>query len=345
MKFQPEIDWLIHCDATSETGLGHLARCLGYAEALTEIGQSVCFVGAYHDLAEAMIANAGIDMRNVALTENDRLKAIFQESGSKPVKGVLLDRYTLSTKDLRYVKTYFPTERIVLIDDFGDRPKYVCDTVINFTINAETLTYDSRLKTFLGTVYYPARTWLRAARKQRYTERKEKSQELKKWLIICGGTDHLHITVRLLNTLTICLPSADIKVMRALGVDEDEFQKAIGCFNQAEIIEPRPELKDLFVWADACLCGGGLTKYECAFAGLPVASFAQTSGQQADTVALVKQGIAADLGAAYSNPDILPIAAFNNFLNDQNNLSNAIERGQVTIGSDDISKTLEPFIS
>ena len=91
------------------------------------------------------------------------------------------------------------------------------------------------------------------------------------------------------------------------------------------------------------MCGGGLTKYECIFAGIPVASFAQTPSQQADTDTLAKQGLISDLGPAYDSAHELPIDTFTSYFNDQPDYDYANDCSHSIVGSEDVKTALIPF--
>ena len=344
MRSLVEVDWLVYCNATRETGLGHLARCLGFAEVLLQDGQTVSFLGNYNSFAESMIRAIGAPFDNTSTASNDCIDEIFSGSSFLPKSGLLIDSYTLSIKEFSVIRGLFTDQRIVLLDDFGDRPQYLCDAVINFTIAAETQEYPTSVETFLGPGYYPARSWLREARHERMKTRQGRLPiDINRWLLVCGGTDFCQVTYRMVDTLATCLPNAELRVLLANGVDTLKLEQKLQSFSRYEIIQPTPELKEAFVWADACICGGGLTKYECLFSGIPVASFAQTPGQQADTDVLVQRGLIADLGPAYDSCDDLPIKTFSSCFNDQSDFTHSGDCGQSIVGADDVKAVLLPF--
>lgn len=344
MSVSSQIDWLVYCNATQDTGLGHLARCLGYAEALVQDGKAVQFVGHYSLFAESMIRAIDMSFKNLGEATRRSIDECFEGSFVVPKLGLLMDSYTLSTKDLLSIRERFADQRIVLLDDFGDRPEYICDAVVNFTVGAETRVYPANIETFLGPRFYPARAWLRAARKERLAKLEpELLDGADRWLLICGGTDFCRVTHRLVDTLATCVPNAKLRVLLANGVDPAELEQKFRSFAEYEMIQPTTDLKEAFVWADACLCGGGLTKYECLFSGIPVASFAQTAGQQADTDVFVRLGLIGDLGPAYTSTDDLPIEAFFSCFNSQSGVALGSKSGQLIVGAGDVKTMLLPF--
>ena len=322
MDSSVEIDWLIYCHANSETGLGHLSRCLGFAELLLESGYSICFWGHYNKLAESMIQATNATFVSTSSAGNNFANDVFSCRHLFPKIGLLLDSYTLSTRDLLLARTRFADKRIVLLDDFGDRSEYVCDAVINFTISAGCRKYPDNIESYLGLQYFPARSWLRQAKAARKLVRADCTiSNPIKWLVTCGGSDFFNVTERLVDTLAACLPNSEVRVLLAKNVDSVRLKRKMSNFHKYQIIRPSIDLKEAFIWADACVCGGGFTKYECIFAGIPVASFAQTPDQQADTDKLVQHGMMLDLGPAYHSADNLPIDAFNICFGRQSNFS------------------------
>ena len=176
MSVSPHIDWLVYCNATRDTGLGHLARCLGYAEALVQNGQTVQFMGHYSLFAESMIRAIDMPFDNLGEFTRSSIDECFQSCFVSPERGLLMDSYMLSTSDFLFIRERFADQRIVLLDDFGDRPEYICDAVINFTIAADICVYPTSVETFLGPEFYPARAWLREAREERLTKRSSSLQ-------------------------------------------------------------------------------------------------------------------------------------------------------------------------
>lgn len=344
MSVSPQIDWLVYCNATRETGLGHLVRCLGYAEALVQNGQAVQFVGHYSLFAESMIRGSDMPFDNFGEVNRSLIDDYFQSYSVVPNHGLLMDSYTLSTKDFLSIRERFADQRIVLLDDFGDRHGYICDAVVNFTVAADTRVYPASVETFLGPRFYPARAWLREAREERLATRVTGlSGAVDRWLLICGGTDFCRVTHRLVDTLATCVPNAKLRVLLANGVDAAELEQKLQLFVEYEIIQPTTDLKEAFVWADACISGGGLTKYECLFAGIPVASFAQTAGQQADTDVFVRLGLIGDLGPAYTSTDELPIEAFSSCFNSQSWFTLSSNSWHSIVGAGDLKTILRPF--
>jgi spore coat polysaccharide biosynthesis predicted glycosyltransferase SpsG len=69
-----------------------------------------------------------------------------------------------------------------------------------------------------------------------------------------------------------------------------------GFGHESSVAVQRPDLAADFAWADICVSGGGLTKYEAAYLGVPVGVLSQTSEQADETRRFASHGLALDLG-------------------------------------------------
>jgi spore coat polysaccharide biosynthesis predicted glycosyltransferase SpsG len=64
-----------------------------------------------------------------------------------------------------------------------------------------------------------------------------------------------------------------------------------------------PDLADALSRADVTICGGGLTKYESAYLGVPAAVLSVNKGQAEDTLAFAARNLGLDLGLAEAVDD------------------------------------------
>ncbi|MFK7894166.1 MAG: hypothetical protein AB8B63_25350, partial [Granulosicoccus sp.] len=127
---------LIRCDATADTGFGHLSRCLGMAEAFEDLDVDSVFLGRFDDDGCQLIAASGFDYtltEHIAGSDQD-LQGILTNLRSVKVDACLLDTYCLSEHYLDALdRESVPT---MVLDDFGLLKHYGCDVVINFTVDA-----------------------------------------------------------------------------------------------------------------------------------------------------------------------------------------------------------------
>jgi spore coat polysaccharide biosynthesis predicted glycosyltransferase SpsG len=89
-----------------------------------------------------------------------------------------------------------------------------------------------------------------------------------------------------------------------------------------------PDLSEQLLWADACITGGGLIKYEAIFMGVPGAAIAQNEGQDQETRSLMRAGLVFDLGLADERSDAQLEQAMDTFLADPGLRQSQIARGE-----------------
>lgn len=336
----PAYEWQFWCDATEATGLGHLNRCLGYAEALTDLGRKCVMRGCYHERALGMISASGVDV-----IPEEAWSAAFatHENLGLPAARMLVDSYSLTAASLAQMHHDRGLERLLVMDDFGLLGRYDCDGLINFTIGASPDLYQGQepgLDLFLGPAYYPARRWMRQLRDQ--LAQRRRASAIRKVLIVAGGTDLKCVTLALLQALHEVLPEAEPVVLRSAGLGP-EVEEVLARFEHSRLIPLQPDLREWFQWADVCLCGGGLVKYECMYLGIPVASLAQTEGQQADSAIHAALGTLCDLGLAGSRSKEEIAMSLSRMLQGEAYRGQLIENGLSTVGASGDDKMSEVF--
>tara|TARA_R110002096_G_scaffold42144_3_gene113736 strand:- start:4193 stop:5134 length:942 start_codon:yes stop_codon:yes gene_type:complete len=257
--------------------------------------------------------------------------------------GVMLDSYQLTADRLSKVSRVLVESPLCVLDDFAEHKRYDCDGLINFTVSAKSRIYpEGPAKLFLGPEFFPARRWLREVRTARQSQDKRVPQP-QNFLVIAGGNDREGVTLRLLSALSRISPQAHVCVLTAAAANQD-LEKVLSGFSTVNRLKFCPDLREPMLWADACLCGGGLTKYECAFVGLPVAALAQTAEQQADTEVLASAGAAFDLGLSRLTTDEDLEARLRLYVTDCTSLKRQIDCGRQLVGARNPQRVAEPFL-
>jgi len=269
---------VFRCDATAATGLGHLSRCIALAEAVTELGATTRFVGAFEAPGKKLLASASFSTSDMPATKDDLL---------------VIDGYGF---DAAFVARAAETSSVVLIDDFAALSAYPANiTLLNFTIAASTLPYPAPPKKLLGPGFFLARRSLREVKKKARTL----SPRSATVLVSIGGVDRHGLSRLVVETLLAIEPA--VRVLVAAGQPSaalDEAKTLLGA--RGEVTIGAPSLAPLFAQADAVISGGGLTKYEAAYLGIPTAVISQTEEQADETRAFVGAGLAIDLGLGTS---------------------------------------------
>ena len=303
---------VFRCDATARIGFGHLSRCIAIAEALRLSRVSSTFAGLFDAAAKDQIKVAGLDQVDLAgpvhTEAADSLLSdlIAQETNSF----IVVDSYDADEAYLSRLKAL--GSKIVVIDDFGALEKYPCDVVLNFTWEANLLGYPEGPVLFLGPRYFPARRQFVELRRQSI-ERK-RAGPVRNLLIAIGGADPKRIAGRLARILAS--DQSDI-CLHVIAGDAADFPDRLAAFAPGSLVLPRqPDLSKQLLWADACISGGGLIKYESAFMGVPAAAISQNDGQAKETRSLSQGGLVFDLGLADDRSDMELANELDRFLAD-----------------------------
>lgn len=282
---------IFRCDATPATGLGHLSRSLALAEALRRLGGQAVFSGHWGDAAFTLLSASGFMFREAlastgGVEDAEELARLVAAVGAD---GALADSYDLNSAWVAHLAARGVA--ITLFDDFARLTDYsACAGVLNFTIGASQLDYPglSMTRRALGPDCFPARENLRWVRDH---GRGITPVPLRRVLITLGGGDRLGLTIPIYRALRHLHPGLQVRAILADG----PAQAAALKLNAADFPPPAGDLAAHYAWADVCVTGGGLVKYECAYLGLPMAIFSQTPEQQAETNLFCAAGLGWDL--------------------------------------------------
>lgn len=285
---------LFRCDGTAATGLGHLSRCLALAEALEELGCACAFAGSYAESAVALLRGADLSFENIpSLAASDSPSATLARANAIDACAVVIDSYAIGEEHIASLgQRSLPA---VVIDDFARFPTYPCAAVLNFTVNAPELPYPAS-----GTVYLlgPAYFLVRRRLRQLRACLEPRSGAVGRILIAVGGNDRHTLSLRIVHALKAIAPRLVVRVVAVLDVSaKEEMARLLAGFAAGSAwVTNQKDLADEFSQADACVSGGGLTKYEAAYLGVPGAVLSQTAEQAGETVAFSSRGLAWDLG-------------------------------------------------
>lgn len=282
-------DILVLCDGSDQTGLGHLSRCLGIATSLEKIspGIKILFQGDYNTSAAQMLAHYQMDF----CTET------FMIDKQPPLSCLIVDKQ--SPEETQLAKLASRGHRIVLVDDFNRINTAPCTLVINFRVGAERYDYSCG-KTALGIRYFPARPELKTIRENRIAR---KHGFINNILISIGGFDRFNVGPKVARELGTYFHG--IRINLVTNITPDDFP----AWDNITVFPLKNSLHELLRDADFVISGGGLTKYECIYCGIPNGCFNQTEDQLEDTEILAKEGLTMNFRAASGyrrlNPDIV----------------------------------------
>ena len=304
---------VFRCDATADIGFGHLSRCIALAEALRLSAIPSTFSGLFDAAAQDQIALAGFgrvdfaDPVNTAAAERQGLSEMMADSSGF----IIVDSYRADASYLSALKAL--GSAVVVIDDFRALEGYPCDVVLNFTWEAGSLGYPEGPALLLGPAYFPARRRLVELRPQSIA--RQRPGRIRNLLIAIGGSDPKRIAARLVRLLRENHAELCLRVIAASEADLDD--KLTDFAPGSAVLQRQPDLSEQLLWADACITGGGLIKYESAFMGVPGAAVSQNEGQDAETRALTRAGLVFDLGLADDRSDEELASGMDRFLTDE----------------------------
>lgn len=274
---------VLRCDANSETGLGHLARCRDLARLLRQQLPELrlVFAGDFTDYGHSMLAPHAFEV--FALAGGEQL--LPEQLG--PALGgdarLLVDSYRIEQPVLDALAAW-PAPWGVF-DDFGHFDYAGAQLVINTRVGASAAPYRA-VQAAIGPGYFPATPELQQVRAQRARASLPAPGTI---LVFIGGHDQYRVGPELAQAAADTFPSA-----RVVCVQEQPLAESSSRIEQRPL---SPDLSPLLAEADLVLAGGGRLKYEALFCQVPCGSVSQTTGQAEDTAELASRGLCVDLGA------------------------------------------------
>jgi spore coat polysaccharide biosynthesis predicted glycosyltransferase SpsG len=241
----------------------------------------------------ALLSAAGFSIPKWRLATGslEDAQALVQYARARDIDALLVDDYRIAGTWLDNIaRAKFP---IILFDDFAPLPSYrACSGVVNFTIGSVHLAYPglSEDRVLRGPGYFPARRDLAKLRETRAG--RVDTDPIRNVLVTIGGNDSLRLTWPVLESLSRVAPHAGVRALTTRAVAESRDAR----WYHDRLVVTTPFMAPYYDWADVCVSGGGLTKYESAYLGIPVAILSQTEEQQAETNIFAAEGLGYDVG-------------------------------------------------
>jgi UDP-2,4-diacetamido-2,4,6-trideoxy-beta-L-altropyranose hydrolase len=297
---------VFRCDGGVTSGLGHVSRSVALAEAMAERGVVSLFVGEHSAPARALLQAAGMARRDAggALGSDADVADLRRMLGADAPLGCVVDSYLA---DAAYLAALGASCPLVVLDDFAALSRYPCAAIVNVTVTGSHLLYPEGPVRLVGPRYLLARAALR-----RLGRKAAPVASAKKVLVALGGVDRHGLTEKVLEALARTDAGLSVRVIvRADDARRAAIAERLNAFASARIEASLDDLAEPYAWADACIAGGGLMKYEAGFLGLPVGVLAQSDGEADDVARCVALGFVHDLGGpgAASRPAPTALAA------------------------------------
>ncbi|WP_156909489.1 hypothetical protein [Ottowia thiooxydans] len=247
----------------------------------------VTFWGHYDTLATQLLTQYGLATLALPVPPMDASGIARTREVCTSFDVLMLDSYDTQQSYIDGLK--HSTCRLALIDDDQRRDLSGADMVICFRVGSENLDYGARHQ-LLGPTYLPVKPELYALRNHNLAL--EENRPIEQILVFLSGgsigTKHLQSVLQALD-----FPGMQVSY---LAPSELPFMAS----SRAKYIPFTPAIESVYAQSDFVISGGGLTKYECAYAGITNACLSLTDLQDQDTREMAAQGFTLDLGPADS---------------------------------------------
>ena len=288
------LEVLVRVDSSYQIGSGHVVRCLTLAKELREKGARVRFVSRPHegnvlDLVKEQLFElhlldidggtneeplmygdwlGGSQNRDAELCENI-IKKHFQSSPD----WIIVDHYSLSSL---WERRLGDGSRIFVCDDLADRV-HDCDLLLDSTHGRPKTDYAGLVphdcQILAGSSYAILRDEFDVDAQSILSIRKKSiGREIKRILVMMGGTDHTNISMRVLRSLNELNISATVTVVLGKTAPYiDEVREFCSSTVGYELIVGTNEVSKIMMDHDICIGAAGTSSWERCALGLPSA--------------------------------------------------------------------------
>jgi UDP-2,4-diacetamido-2,4,6-trideoxy-beta-L-altropyranose hydrolase len=277
--------------------MGHLVRTLALVNPLSELGSVWVATETKGDELINRIQAAGCE--HIQLEPNampdEEIPLILAETQGAPIHLVISDHYDLDASWHAAIRPH--TQRILAIDDLGDRP-LDCDFLLDPNLGADPTKYSvwvpKHCERLCGAHYAllrPAFAKLRRKAKKR--------TELERILISFGGGDPENLTQWACTRIMRDFPQLKLDVV--VGPSHPGREHLHELATQKRRVRVFEDLDadafgQLMLEADLAIGGGGQTSWERCALGLPSLLVTVADNQESNTRALTRAGAALMLG-------------------------------------------------
>lgn len=286
---------LFRADGNAQVGSGHIMRCLSFADAFRDEGQTVVFVTA-DDCFQSAIRGRGYEC--VVLhakydhMEGDLPKFLPLLQKLRP-SFVLLDSYFVAPD---YMATIQGESPLVYIDDLNAFD-YPADLVVNYTLYGDKLPYPQN-KTYL---FGPEYALLR--KEFQNVPHREVAKQVRNVLVSTGGADPEHVALRCVQYLLEQPPGYVTYhvVLGAMNQDISEIERISAECPHILLYQNVSDMRSLMLRCDAAISAGGTTLFELCACGLPTVTYVLADNQIMNAASFEKAGLMLNAGDIRGN--------------------------------------------
>lgn len=280
----------IRTEANRVTATGHMMRCLAIADAAAEKGIRTVFIVA-EEGSERFPKERGYETICLGRRWDDftgEISVIERLIAERRVEAMLIDSYFVSEN---YMKAVTKMTRTAYIDDLH-AAIWSCSVLIDYAVYYDLFDYrkeypDTEL--LLGCRYTPLR------KEFKDLPAKEIRRDVKRVLVVTGGTDEYHFMMRfteallsqkeLFNgvefTLVCGAFNREIEEIRKLSSEYavENYTDTESNAMKIKVYPSLPTLKEAMLQTDLLITAGGTTLYEMAACGTPGICFSMADNQ------------------------------------------------------------------
>ena len=270
---------VFRADGSSYLGMGHIMRCLAFAEGLRKLGAESWFViKAQDQQVTDVVRSKGCEVREIppgiSLDGDSRLtREIAEDAGAGVLVTDICHRDTQSDPEgLNSYHQKVGLDRFVVGiagDEVIDLPANVV-VAPYFGMGNESRFNDIHSEMLKGPAYFIFRPEFVAVAQSHRSIRRQANRIL----VTVGGSDELHLSSVILNAISkLFMQDLSVKVVIGGGYTQklrEDVTTTLGEFGgESEVVEHDANLAEMMLWADLAITGDGLTKYETAVTGTP----------------------------------------------------------------------------
>lgn len=283
----------IRTEASAEIGMGHFMRCFAVAEAARARKIPVMFLLNHVDWAiEARCRPTGIVAEPVHDMPHDipGLQNVLLADD-----WLLIDSYEA---DATYIATMHAKTRVAVIDDLDGLDRFACDLLINPSMAAPRVSYESKssARLLLGTDY--------ALIRREFTKPGSAVIDQPSVVVMFGGSDPTGLTGRIAEALHDAVPDRLIKVIAGpANTRIGELETLAARLPNLHLFVSPPSVAKVLLKSDLVVTAAGGSVLETAAMGLPALVLVAYDNQQPWLEACpypvidIRQGLPDDLGA------------------------------------------------
>ncbi|MEG0750992.1 MAG: UDP-2,4-diacetamido-2,4,6-trideoxy-beta-L-altropyranose hydrolase [Oscillospiraceae bacterium] len=280
---------IFRADGNAEVGLGHVMRCLSIADEVKRNGDTCIFVIS-DEAAKTLIEARGFETVILGSRFDDmesEIDSFINIVKQRMPSAVVIDSYYVT---LNYLQAISNKVKTVYIDDINAF-EYPVDLLVNYNIYAEDFNYKRYLAPpalALGCEFAPLRKEFRDSGKDSV------SGPVKKMLILSGGADPLHATVRIISKVLESEMGQQFEyhvVSGAVNCNRAELRLLTAKNHRVILHENVTTMAELMSGCDLAISAGGSTLYELCACGIPAISYSFVDNQLPGVAKFAQLGI------------------------------------------------------